>query len=127
MLDCAGSFDFVTTSPREVVSFAQDDSAVMASHEQTTQARRYLVRGRVQGVGFRWFVEREAHILGIAGWVRNNADSSVEVMAMGTPEQLAGLRSRLREGPRAARVDDVEEFEIKPVTGLTTFRIEGAW
>lgn len=91
------------------------------------QARRFLVRGRVQGVGFRWFVEREAHILGIAGWVRNKADSSVEVLAMGTREQLSGLRSRLREGPRAARVDDVEESEANPVSGLTTFRIEGAW
>lgn len=85
------------------------------------------MRGRVQGVGFRWFVEREAHILGIAGWVRNNADSSVEVLAVGTREQLAGLKSRLQQGPRAARVDDVEEHEAKPVAGLTTFRIEGAW
>jgi len=81
----------------------------------------------VQGVGFRWFVEREAHILGIAGWVRNNSDSSVEVLAVGTREQLAGLRSRLREGPRAARVDDVEESETETMPGLTTFRIEGVW
>jgi acylphosphatase len=92
-----------------------------------TSARRFLVRGRVQGVGFRWFVEREAHILGLAGWVRNNADSSVEVLAVGTRDQLTGLRSRLREGPRAARVDNVEEFDAEPVSGLTTFRIEGAW
>jgi acylphosphatase len=97
------------------------------SSEITTQARRFLVRGRVQGVGFRWFVEREAHVLGIAGWVRNNADGSVEVLAMGSREQLLGLRSRLRQGPRAARVDDVEEIETKPVAGLTNFRIEGAW
>ncbi len=90
-------------------------------------AHRYVVRGRVQGVGFRWFVEREAHILGVSGWVRNNSDGSVEVLAQGTREQLLGLRSRLREGPRAARVDDVEEFEAKPVSGLNTFRIEGAW
>jgi len=99
----------------------------MTSTEKSTQARRFLVRGRVQGVGFRWFVEREAHVLGIAGWVRNNPDNSVEVLAMGMPEQLSALRSRLREGPRAARVDDVEEFEVKPVPDLTTFRIEGAW
>jgi acylphosphatase len=85
------------------------------------------VRGRVQGVGFRWFVEREAHILGIAGWVRNNPDGAVEVLAMGTRDQLSGLRSRLREGPRAARVDDVEEREADAVSGLNTFRIEGAW
>ena len=99
----------------------------MTSAEKTTQARRFVVRGRVQGVGFRWFVEREAHILGVAGWVRNNADGSVEVLAIGSIEQLVGLSSRLRSGPRAARVDDVEERETKPVSGLTTFRIEGAW
>jgi acylphosphatase len=99
----------------------------MSATQQSTEARRFLVRGRVQGVGFRWFVEREAHILGVAGWVRNNSDSSVEVFAVGTRDQLSGLRSRLREGPRAARVDDVEELEAKLVPGLTTFRIEGAW
>jgi acylphosphatase len=99
----------------------------MAVADKPAEARRFLVRGRVQGVGFRWFVEREARILGVAGWVRNNADSSVEVLAMGTRDQLAGLRSRLREGPRAARVDNVDESEAKPVSGLTTFRIEGAW
>jgi len=96
-----------------------------ATHQGIT--RRFLVRGRVQGVGFRWFVEREAHILGIAGWVRNNPDGAVEVLAMGTRDQIAGLRSRLREGPRAARVDDVEEREADAVAGLKTFRIEGAW
>ena len=99
----------------------------MNSRRESLLARRYLVRGRVQGVGFRWFVEREAQVLGIAGWVRNNVDGSVEVLAMGTRDQLFGLRSRLQAGPRAARVDDVEEFEAKPVPGLTTFRIEGAW
>jgi acylphosphatase len=92
-----------------------------------SEARRFVVRGRVQGVGFRWFVEREAQTLGIAGWVRNNADGSVEVLAMGTRDQLAGLRSRLQQGPRAARVDNVEESESRPVAGVKTFRIEGAW
>ena len=91
------------------------------------EARRFLVTGRVQGVGFRWFVEREAHILGVAGWVRNNADGRVEVFAQGTPAQLAGLRSRLHEGPRAARVDQVEELEAKIKEGARMFRIEGAW
>jgi acylphosphatase len=95
--------------------------------QKTVEARRFVVRGRVQGVGFRWFVEREAHILGIAGWVRNNSDGSVEVLGMGTRDQLSGLRSRLRQGPRAARVDAVEESEARPVAGLNTFRIEGAW
>ena len=86
-----------------------------------------MVRGRVQGVGFRWFVEREAHILGIAGWVRNNADGSVEVLAQGSRDQLLALRSRLREGPRAARVDAVEESAVRTADGITAFRIEGAW
>jgi acylphosphatase len=99
----------------------------MNSTENKIEARRFVVRGRVQGVGFRWFVEREAHILGIAGWVRNNADGSVEVLAQGTRDQLSGLRSRLREGPRAARVDGVEESEARANPPLSSFRIEGAW
>ena len=99
-----------------------------SSREQSsTLACRFVVRGRVQGVGFRWFVEREAHILQIAGWVRNNPDGTVEVLAQGTRDQLSGLRSRLREGPRAARVDNIEESEAEPVNGLNSFRIEGAW
>jgi len=99
----------------------------MPSTEKPVQARRFLVRGRVQGVGFRWFVEREAHLLGIAGWVRNNHDGSVEVLAQGTRDQLLGLHSRLREGPRAARVDTVEVSDTTAVIGLSSFRIEGAW
>lgn len=99
----------------------------MTSVEKVIEARRFVVRGRVQGVGFRWFVEREAHILGIAGWVRNNADGGVEVLAQGTREQLLGLHARLREGPRAARVDAVEESEARPTANITAFRIEGAW
>jgi acylphosphatase len=92
-----------------------------------TQAKTFRVRGRVQGVGFRWFVESEAAKLGIAGWVRNRSDGSVEVLAQGTHEQLFAFRAQLHEGPRAARVDDVEEFESQPQHDMKTFRIEGAW
>src|SRR5207245_11258811 len=100
----------------------------MTSTEKTgALAHRYIVRGRVQGVGFRWFGEREAHILGISGWVRNNSDGSVEVLAQGTREQLLGSRSPSRQAPPAARVDDAEAFEAKPVPGLNTFRTEGDW
>ena len=99
----------------------------MTSTEKAVEARRFVVRGRVQGVGFRWFVEREAHMLGIAGWVRNNHDGSVEVLAQGSRDQLSGLHSRLREGPRAARVDNVTVSEGRPVAGFSTFRIEEAW
>ena len=98
-----------------------------ADSKPQLHTRRYMVRGRVQGVGFRWFVEREAHTLGIYGWVRNTFDGTVEVLATGTREQLSGLRRKLRQGPRAARVDEVEESEANPVQGLQTFRIEGAW
>ena len=99
----------------------------MVKADKSLQARRFLVRGRVQGVGFRWFVEREARLLGITGWVRNNADGAVEVLAQGTREQLSGLRDRLQQGPRAARVDDVDESEANLTQDLTSFRIEGAW
>jgi acylphosphatase len=90
-------------------------------------ARRYIVRGRVQGVGFRWFVDYEARQLGLAGWVRNNMDGSVEVLAMGSEQQHSALRDKLHDGPRAARVDDVKELPAEPIAGLTNFRIEGAW
>jgi acylphosphatase len=115
------------TSIKVAVRVHMRSEREMPSSEKAVMARRFVVRGRVQGVGFRWFVEREAHVLGIAGWVRNNADATVEVLAMGTREQLDGLRSRLQQGPRAARVDEVQESEAKPVAGLTIFRIEGAW
>lgn len=91
-------------------------------------AKRYLVRGRVQGVGFRWFVQREAQMLGITGWVRNNFDGAVEVLACGNDAQLATLKSRLEKGPRAARVDAVEESAAQPsLQDSAGFRIEGAW
>ena len=90
-------------------------------------AKRYIVRGRVQGVGYRWFVDYEARQLGLAGWVRNNFDGTVEVLAMGSAEQQTALRDKLRAGPRAARVDEVQELPADPVAGLTSFRIEGAW
>ncbi len=99
----------------------------MTPAEKSLEAKRFIVRGRVQGVGFRWFIEREAHVLGIAGWVRNNHDGSVEVLAQGSRDQLAGLHSRLREGPRAARVDEVEVAEARPTPSINSFRIEGAW
>jgi acylphosphatase len=92
-----------------------------------TQTRRYVVTGRVQGVGFRWFVEREARALGLGGWVRNRADGSVEVLAAGSNQQLNALYDKLKAGPRASRVDNVEVEETAPVKDSGTFRIEGAW
>lgn len=76
--------------------------------------RRYLVSGRVQGVGFRWFVEREAGALGVSGWVRNLSDGRVEVLASGTKKQQEQLRGRLAVGPPASEVRGVEEREEEP-------------
>ena len=75
------------------------------------QARSYRVRGRVQGVGFRHFVEQSARALGLRGWVRNDDDGSVEVYAVGTPAQLSELAGFLRKGPRWAEVRGVDESE----------------
>ena len=90
------------------------------------ETRRYLISGRVQGVGFRWFVEREAAQIGIAGWVRNREDGDVEVMATGTREQHSVLRQKLQQGPRASRVDHVVESQA-PLLEAQSFRIEGVW
>lgn len=74
-------------------------------------ARRYVVQGRVQGVGFRYFVERTAQQLALDGYVKNRADGTVEVYASGKAEQLSELKRRLWMGPGLARVDNVEEHE----------------
>ncbi len=89
----------------------------------------YLVQGRVQGVGFRWFVQREAAEIGLNGWVRNTQDGKVEVIAAGTPEQLNELRMALKQGSRGSRVDAVLEHELAEAEGasLGPFQIEGAW
>ena len=75
------------------------------------ERRRYHVRGRVQGVGFRFWVVQHAERLGLRGWVRNRADGSVELEALGDASAHARLRELLREGPRLARIDIVEELE----------------
>jgi acylphosphatase len=91
--------------------------------------RHYLVKGRVQGVGFRWFVHREAEPLGLRGWVRNTEDGHVEVKAAGEPAKLDALTAALRRGSRGSRVDHVLEHELdeKEGEGLGSFHIEGAW
>jgi len=89
----------------------------------------YLVKGRVQGVGFRWFVHQEAAEIGLRGWVRNTDQGHVEIVAAGKPEELAELKDALRKGSRGSRVDTVEEQELVESEGaqLGPFAIEGAW
>ena len=78
-----------------------------------THAKRFFVSGRVQGVGFRFFAERTAASLGVAGYVRNLFDGRVEVYATGTAEQMDALRDALRRGPRTAAVHRVEELDAE--------------
>lgn len=89
----------------------------------------YLVRGRVQGVGFRWFVQREAAEVGLRGWVRNTNEGHVEIVAAGGEAELAELRAALNRGSRGSRVDAVERHELDESEGakLGAFEIEGAW
>jgi acylphosphatase len=81
---------------------------------QDVLARRYIVSGRVQGVGFRNYVEHVAGKLSVDGYVRNRRDGGVEVFAIGTPEKLKGLRFALEKGPMLARVTDVREEPDHP-------------
>jgi acylphosphatase len=80
-------------------------------------ARRAIVRGRVQGVGFRFFAERAARELGIRGWVRNRPDGSVETLAVAGEDALARYFERLGKGPLGSRVDGVEISEADAESG----------
>ena len=74
-------------------------------------AKLFRVRGRVQGVGFRYFVHHSANALGVRGWVRNDDDGSVEIYAVGTSQQISELAGYLWKGPRWAEVRGVDESE----------------
>jgi len=77
-------------------------------------AYRYYVNGRVQGVGYRYFVLREAEALGVAGFARNLPDGRVEVVAEGPEEALGRFEDRLRQGPAFATVTSVERIDSAP-------------
>ena len=85
-------------------------------------ARRYRVRGRVQGVGFREFVRRSAISLGLKGYVRNHDDGSVEVLVVGPMDAVAAVAGYIHHGPRFADVRGVEEQEA-PVQQYGSFDI----
>ncbi len=100
-----------------------------ASEKLQSMVLHFLIQGRVQGVGFRWYVHREASELDLRGWVRNTEDGAVEVVASGTVEDLAELRASLRKGPRGSRVDRLIEHYLdeSEAKDLDAFRIEGVW
>ena len=85
--------------------------------------RRYLVKGRVQGVGFRQFTAARARDLGLAGWVRNLPDGSVEVEAQGSARAMAEFELHLSRGPQLARVDTVESARLPDASVVADFEI----
>lgn len=85
-------------------------------------ARRVIVAGRVQGVGFRFFAERTARELGVTGWVRNLPDGKVEALAQGEQHAVVRFLERLHEGPRLGRVTQVE-VEEAAVGSFDSFEI----
>lgn len=87
-------------------------------------ARRFLISGLVQGVGYRYFAQRSAAKHQVKGYVRNLADGSVEAFVQGTERSVNDFRDDLAAGPRYSRVDHIEELVVEPDAAYATFRIE---
>ncbi len=87
-------------------------------------ARRFLVSGEVQGVGFRFFTQRVAARHQVVGYVRNMPDGSVEAHVEGTPESIENFKQDFSVGPRLARIEQVEELSVEPTGHYPSFRIE---
>jgi acylphosphatase len=88
-------------------------------------ARRFLIRGRVQRVGFRLFAQDAANREGVRGQVRNLPDGRVEVVAEGEAEAMEYFERAIRQGPSGARIDDVDTEMVEPSGRFPTFRVSG--
>jgi acylphosphatase len=88
-----------------------------------TVARRFLIRGGVQGVGYRFFAQRAAAKHQVVGYVRNEPDGSVEVLAEGPANSVEAFKDELVAGPQWATVERIEEINVDP-SGYTSFRVE---
>ena len=86
-------------------------------------ARRFVISGRVQGVGFRWFTRDAAQREGLTGWVRNLPDGRVEAFAEGEAESVERMERALRQGPGGARVKDVFVDSQEPSGSFKDFSI----
>ena len=86
-------------------------------------ARRYLINGRVQGVGFRYFAEDVASIEGLAGFARNLPDGRVETVVEGDVEAVTRFEMAIQQGPRSARVESVETENLAPTGRFAGFSI----
>jgi acylphosphatase len=87
-------------------------------------ARRFLIAGRVQGVGFRFFVEEAARHEGVGGWVRNLPDGRVEVLAEGEVDAVDRVENKIRRGPPGARVEALEANPEAPSSRRMEFEIK---
>jgi acylphosphatase len=87
-------------------------------------ARRFLISGEVQGVGYRFFAQRAAARHQVVGYVKNLSDGRVEVLVEGSPTQVEAFKHDLAAGPRFGHVDDVEELNLDPTGTYSSFRIE---
>jgi acylphosphatase len=91
------------------------------SNKTDRTAVRARIHGRVQGVAYRVWTEREANRLGLHGWVRNREDGSVEALFVGATDKVDEMLGLCRHGPSRARVDDIEQEDAK---GITAKRFE---
>ncbi|MDQ3172118.1 MAG: acylphosphatase [Acidobacteriota bacterium] len=89
-----------------------------------TVARWFLIRGGVQGVGYRFFAQRAAAEHQVVGYVRNEPDGSVEVLAEGPATNVEAFKNDLAAGPQWVRVEQVEEINLDPSGAYTSFRVE---
>jgi acylphosphatase len=95
--------------PRPDLTYLRAFATISTLVDTAKKASRFFVTGLVQGVGFRFFAQGEAELLGVSGYVRNRRDGRVEAYAIGSPEQLAKFRARLEKGPRLSSVKFVAE------------------
>ena len=88
------------------------------------EARKFFIRGEVQGVGYRFFAQRAAARHQVVGYVRNCSDGSVEALAEGPANSVEAFKHDLATGPQWAVVDQVEELFVEPTGSYSAFRIE---
>jgi acylphosphatase len=87
-------------------------------------ARKFLISGEVQGVGYRFFAQRAAARHQVVGYVKNLSDGRVEALVEGSPTQVEAFKHDLAAGPRFGHVDDIEELNLDPTGTYSAFRIE---
>jgi len=83
-----------------------------------------VVHGRVQGVGFRYFVQKKANELGIKGWVRNRPDGSVQAVAIGDENSIQTFIGHLETGPALSRVDNLSKYKSDKLSDFDTFKVK---